>query len=604
MNKRIILKTLSVVTGMLIGFNIFTYGQQQYLSPTRIVVNPAAKEMFVILSTANAIAKVDPVTEQLLGTIKLDFVPSGICVAPDGSFLYITEFSANGKLHIISAITGKTAKTITVGSYPSAVCIDRQAAFAWVANRFSNDVSVIDLKKQKEVKRLPVLREPKSLALSPDETLLAVGNYLPNQSSLDELVSAQISFIDTKNAEILYHIPLPDGSQSIEDLCFSKDGDFVYATHLRSRFHFPATHLERGWMNTNALSVIEIRYMKHYATVLLDDLFRGAANPCGMSLSDDGNRLYVAISGTHELIALDLQALKEKFANVKPVDLPALSNDLIFLNDLKTRIPLQGKGARYVVVNNDKVFVSDYFSGGLSVVNANKFSDVRFLKLGNEPEPDAIRKGELFFADAEICFQNWQSCVSCHPGVRADGLNWDLINDGIGNPKNSKSLLYSHVTPPSMITGIRPTAEIAVRKGIRLIQYSERPEEDAECMDQYLRSLRPLPSPYLNNGKLSKIAQDGKKIYERAGCADCHNGEYFTDGKMYDVGTGENESKDILFDTPTLIEIWRTAPYLYNGSAKTIKDVLTIFNKDDKHGKTSNLTEKEIEALEQYVLSL
>ena len=604
MNKRITLKTVSVIVGILICFNSFVYGQQQYLSPTRMDVNPVTKEIYVILSTAQAIAKVNPITEQLLETFKLNFEPSGICVAPDGSYLFVTENSVNGKVHIISALNGKTTKTVAVGAYPSTICINRQGTVIWVANRFSNDVSLIDVKKQKEVKRLPVLREPKSLALSPDGKLLVVGNYLPNQSALDETVSAQITFIDTESSEILCHIPLPDGSQSVEDVCFSKDGNFVFATHLRSRYHLPTTHLDRGWMNTNALSIIEVRYRKHYATVLLDDMYRGAANPCGMALSEDGNSLFIAVSGTHELIALDLSLLRQKFAHVKPVDLPALSDDLIFLNELKTRIALPGKGAGYVTVHNNKILVSDYFSGGLSVVNKEKFSDIRFIKLGSEPEPDAIRKGELFFADATICFQNWQSCISCHPGVRADGLNWDLINDGIGNPKNTKSLLYSHVTPPSMITGIRATAEIAVRAGIRLIQFSERPEKDADCIDQYLRSLRPLPSPHLQNGKLSKIAQSGKQIFERVGCADCHNGEYLTDGNKYDVGTGTDEYKNFPFDTPTLLEIWRTAPYLYNGSAKTIKEVLTVFNKEDKHGHTSKLTKEEIDALEQYILTL
>ena len=600
MNKKII----KIISVLLIGFHCFSYGQQKYLSPTRMVVHPDTKEIFVLLSTAQAIAKVDAVSDQLTGTIKLNFEPSGICMAPDGSFLCITENSANGKVHFISTLNGKTTKTIDAGAYPSAVCINRQGSLIWVANRFSNDISFIDLKKNKEIKRLPVIREPKSMALSPDEKLLVVANYLPNQSALDVWVSAQITLIDTERKEILCHIPLPDGSQSVEDVCFSKDGNYIFATHLQSRYHFPATQLERGWMNTNALSIIEVCYKKLYATILLDDIFRGAANPCGLNLSEDGKRLYIAVSGTHELIAVDLLALMDKFTRVKPVDLPALSNDLIFTNELKTRIPLLGKGARYVVANNDKVYVSDYFSGGLSVVNEKKFSEISFIKLGNEPEPDTVRKGELFFADAAICFQNWQSCISCHPGSRADGLNWDLINDGIGNPKNSKSMLYSHVTPPSMITGIRPTAEIAVRKGIRLIQFSERPEEDADCIDQYLRSLRPLPSPFLKNGKMSKIAQQGKQIYEKAGCAKCHHGEYLTDGKMYDVGTGIEEYTDVPFDTPTLIEIWRTAPYLYNGSAKTIKEVLTIFNKNDKHGITSNLSEAEIEALEQYVLSL
>lgn len=50
-------------------------------------------------------------------------------------------------------------------------------------------------------------------------------------------------------------------------------------------------------------------------------------------------------------------------------------------------------------------------------------------------------------------------------------MNWDLMNDGVGNSKNCKSLLFSHPTPPSMISGIRETAEHAVRAGFKFIQF-------------------------------------------------------------------------------------------------------------------------------------
>ena len=57
------------------------------------------------------------------------------------------------------------------------------------------------------------------------------------------------------------------------------------------------------------------------------------------------------------------------------------------------------------------------------------------------------------------------------------------------------------------------------------------------------------------------------------------------------------------FDTPALVEIWRTAPYLYDGRAVTIKNMLVEHNTDDKHGRTSGLTEKQIVDLAEFVLS-
>jgi cytochrome c peroxidase len=210
----------------------------------------------------------------------------------------------------------------------------------------------------------------------------------------------------------------------------------------------------------------------------------------------------------------------------------------------------------------------------------------------------------MLFHDASLCFQHWHSCSSCHPGgARVDALNWDLLNDGLGNPKNTKNLLFAHRTPPAMITGVRDNAEMAVRSGIRHILFAVRPEEEVNSIDEYLKSLKPIPSPYLVKGKLSASAKRGRKIYSKARCDSCHKGPLHTDMQQHNVGTGDGLDKDRKFDTPTLVEVWRTAPYLYDGRAATIEEVLAIYNPNDKHGITSNLSLTEFEDLANFVLS-
>jgi cytochrome c peroxidase len=91
---------------------------------------------------------------------------------------------------------------------------------------------------------------------------------------------------------------------------------------------------------------------------------------------------------------------------------------------------------------------------------------------------------------------------------------------------------------------------------------------------------------------------------EKADCARCHPAPYFTDRKSYDIGTRTATDPTGKYDTPTLLEAFRTAPYLHDGRALTIQDVITTHNPDDKHGHVKKLTEKEIEDLVDYVLSL
>ena len=226
------------------------------------------------------------------------------------------------------------------------------------------------------------------------------------------------------------------------------------------------------------------------------------------------------------------------------------------------------------------------------------------INLGTDDVLESSRRGELAFNDASICYQGWQSCTSCHPDGRSDGLNWDQLNDGIGNPKNTKSLLFSHQTPPSMISGIRENAEIAVRKGMSFMLGTLLSEQVAADIDNYLKGMTPIPSPYLVNGKLSTSAKRGEKLFEKSQCSLCHSGKYFTDGKSYIVHSKTDDPPNTPYDTPTLREVWRTSPYLLDGRAVTLKQVLREHNADDRHGVSKGLSKKEIDDLSEYVLSL
>ncbi|MCX5758877.1 MAG: c-type cytochrome, partial [Candidatus Hydrogenedentes bacterium] len=387
----------------------------------------------------------------------------------------------------------------------------------------------------------------------------------------------------------------------------SPDGKFAYATHILGRYQMPTTQLERGWMNTNALSIVQIAEQRLVNSVLLDDVDLGAANPWGVACSADGRFICVAHAGTHEISLIDAAKLHERLDKVasgvpvtevsqKPEDVP---NDLSFLVGIRQRVHLPGNGPRGIACAGNSVFAAQYFTDNLGVVDLSPDARLKAqaIALGPEKEISVVRKGEMFFNDAGLCFQHWQSCESCHPDARSDALNWDLLNDGMGNPKNSKSMLYAHRTPPSMSLGIRDNAETAVRAGIKFIQFAVRPEEDAKAIDEYLKALTPVASPYAG-----EAAQRGKAVFEQAGCLQCHVEPLGTDLHSYEVGT-ETEMDKKPFDTPSLTEVWRTAPYLHDGRATTIMNVLTTFNKGDKHGKTSNLSQDQLKDLAAFVLS-
>jgi cytochrome c peroxidase len=73
------------------------------------------------------------------------------------------------------------------------------------------------------------------------------------------------------------------------------------------------------------------------------------------------------------------------------------------------------------------------------------------------------------------------------------------------------------------------------------------------------------------------------------------------------VGTGDGPHEKLgpAFDTPSLLSLYKTAPYLHDGSATNLMDVLiTTANLEDRHGATRRLTERELQNLVAFLQSL
>jgi cytochrome c peroxidase len=167
-------------------------------------------------------------------------------------------------------------------------------------------------------------------------------------------------------------------------------------------------------------------------------------------------------------------------------------------------------------------------------------------------------------------------------------------------------MLLAHRTPPSMSRGVRATAEAAVRSGLAHILFADQPEADAAAIDEYLRSLEPVPSPHLAGGGLSPAAQRGKRLFEsdEVGCAKCHPPPLYTDLLEHDVRTQSSYDHHARFDTPTLVECWRTAPYLHDGRYRTIKELIVEGRHGATRGNVDDLSDRQVEDLAEFVLSL
>ncbi len=583
--------------------------EDHYLSPAALAVGGGGKVLYVACEDAGSVQVFDTAAEKVTAHYPVGKI-TDLVLSPDESRLFATAGSFNGAVHEIDVTSGKIMRSLPAGHTPGSPVISADGKTLYYCNRFSRadqmDVQAVDLATGKTTHSAKAIREPVTMKLSKDGSTLWVVNHLPLMAANLKHVFTSLCVYQSGTLEKLVTLDLPSGSFAVRGSAMSADGKYFFVSHTIGRFTVPTTHLDRGWINTSAVSIFDVVGRTYVNTVLLDDTMKGAANPWGIAVAGADDWLCVNASGTHELIVVNLKEMMKRLSAAK--NPKEVVNDLSFLYGAKTRVPLEGQGARALAVSGSKVYSAMRFADSLNVVELwddGPGAAVAF-PLGTPKPADPVRAGEMAFNDASCCYQQWQSCASCHPDSRSDGTNWDLMNDGIGNPKQSRSMLYTHKTSPVMITGIRASAEVAVVKGFTMIQFHEVSADRVEDVNAYLKSLQPVPSPYLmSDGKLTASALRGKVLFDgKAECARCHVPPYYGDKKKYALGLGSDSERDREFATPILIECWRTAPYMYDGRAVSMKEVITTDNTNNKHGNTKDLTPKEVDDLATYINSL
>ena len=378
----------------------------------------------------------------------------------------------------------------------------------YVCNRFDDDVSVIDVESRRELKRIKVEREPVAAAMTPDGRYLVVGNHLHTGAANSFRAEAVVSVMDTAALSVAKRISLGEGASLTRGVEVSPDGRFAAVTHLRSLYWLSTTSVELGRMNCNALTILDMFHLKILGALLLDQTRRGAANPWAVTWLPDGKTIAVSHAGTHEVSLIDAPTSSDSsnFFSSRIGSYESVSDNSRLTPQhpvrVRQRVPLPGNGPRAMVAIGSVLYVANYFSDDLCRIDlACPAPYAESLEIQPRGELSVVRRGEMLFNDARLCFESWQSCASCHDAdARADALNWDLLNDGIDNPKNTKTLVWAHQTAPAMALGVRTNAEQAVRAGIHHILFTQQPESVPDAIDAWLKSLQPLASPRLSGG--------------------------------------------------------------------------------------------------------
>ena len=196
------------------------------------------------------------------------------------------------------------------------------AGLAFIVNSAGASISVVDMAALKELRRIPVLREPHHVALTPDGKYLLVGDTVGNE----------LLFLDPGNGEVRKRLAVADPYQ----IGFSPNGRF-----------FTVNGLAR-----NQVDVYDA------ASMTLLKRFPLKSMPSHLAYAPDSSVVYVSLQGSDSLAAIDLTRLAVLW--VKPV----------------------GKTPAGVLWHDDHLLVANMGEDSLAEVDPVDGSVIRHIKTG------------------------------------------------------------------------------------------------------------------------------------------------------------------------------------------------------------------------------
>jgi YVTN family beta-propeller protein len=595
---------------------------EDYASPLEILFSPDGARLYVLCQQSDEVRVLDAASFAVIKRIAVGHVPRGFALSPNGDRLFVAN-TWDDTLSVIDTRALAVIATWPVGAEPSGVVQNRTGKRLFVANRISNDVAVLDAQTGDEVGRLVAGRGASYLTLSPDGRRIYATHVYPNpprvETDHDNRIApdSEITIIDAERAVVVDRMPLP-AIAGVFHLAFSADGRLGAVAEYHPKNLIPLAHLEHGGIFAYTLTLFGADVGRP-VEVPLDELDRYAARPFGVAIAPDKSRIYVSCGGSEMIAVIDVPKLMRflhTHSHTQPVsfarDLAASANYVV------AHIPV-GRDPRGVTLSRDgsKLFVANRLDDTISVINTHTNQVASTIKLDGPKIVTPIRHGEQTFYTARYGFQGQIGCANCHIDSTFDGIQWNLEPDGFGrNIVDNKLIEGIKDTAPYKWNGGNPN--IPTECGPRTEKYFWRSENYDELtladLSIYIRNLPPRPNRWRQaNSELTPAQERGKAIFERAvdkfqkpiaeynRCSYCHSGPNGTNHKLFDVGTRRPNDNTNMLKSSQLTNIALTAPYLHDGSAHTLEEIWTVYNPDDKHGRTNDLTKDELNDLIEYL---
>ena len=599
--------------------------------PDNIVIG-ANGVAFVGVRYSGTVARIDTKTLQVTAQYPVGVEPIGLALSPDGVHLFVA-LAGESRVAVLSAASGEELTSIKTPASPrsvTAVALDAvkgkiQLAISHthgpativqydpakangglasnVELRGSNPAMRTDGASLKRWRAISAAVSPESgdalvahVLVSPgDESTVLNNAFMPQgmengksssssssggygssgpsctETTPIRPVEVAVTPVGTANTPMVLEFAIADPENGRNFLArFDQPHDIIH--HDQATIAFVAA------MGTDNILVLNTALGDPMAYPIAE--IRVGHAPRALTLSADGKTLYVLNAHSFTVGEVDLQPL---------------------LDTVVAAYPSAGKQPPQLM------------QGPLTLLTK------REVAFGKDTLPEAAQLGRRLFTfsgNEKISEAGRFACASCHLEGDEDKQVW-FVSDG---PRQTPALAGRlQGTGPFNWTGSEDHLQTNMDRTIERMGGVGLNAQELDSLEQFmLFGLVAPPNPNVAETGLTEQQERGRKLFEDAtvGCASCHGGDTTTDGRVWDVGTATkveltvNELKgnvvggkpSVRFNTPSLRGLFHTAPYLHDGSAATLSEVLS--RTSGKMGNTAQLTKSQKDDLVAYLMTL
>ncbi len=569
-------------------------------------------------------------------------------IARAGKLVFVT-LRGEGALAVLDddGVSLRLREVVDVGAEPVGVVAREDGTRLYVALSQENAVVELDGESFAELQRWSVGGQPSWLALHPSGRSVFVASAMGGLLTRIDVTSP------TPQAVAL---PKPTGAGTegtdrlsarlTGDLWISSDGETLAVPGLFVDNLTPADDpdsgtavVSSGYASSNA--IVTSRFNPAVVVVPLDDLGGVAGDaramflagespikaggeivrsyPTSVTIAPRGDVAVVTMESSATAVVVSLVPLDngaDGSGDTGFTDIGPTNEGFSMVSAVFTSMSAGPHGA--VFLDDDVAFVDNFLDRSLREIDVGSAREAINVGLAS-PSGDfsASMEGGAVFAGITDRLSDEQeagrllfysavsskmaadgagvSCSTCHFDGRNDGLTWSFVDAQLQTP--SLAAAIAETAPYTWTSGVDTLAAEALVTSQGRMGGTSLTTADAKGIAAFITG---LPAVRVATAGLDPAAlARGQALFESSavGCADCHPAPLYTDNQNHDIYglLGVN--------TPSLVGISASSPYLHDGAAGTLRDVLRSAA-DGAMGSTGELTAAEVDDLESFLLSL